>query len=689
MAKKENRQTSNAFFRFNSISTKVAMFLFIAIFIVFTITGLLIYFYTKSLLVQTVEENVSAKSEAIADQVNSMFSEKGTIVRQIATNQEIIKFLHSAQSRDEVLTDPYYNGISKALDEIVKTDESVAMAWVASNKSNFLVGSNNVLSDPSFDIESRPWYEPVLNEEDVYFTEPYMDEVFGKVILSAMKPIIENGETIGIVAIDIFLDEIPDLMQSYKIGESGYSFLISGDGTILYHPDSELILEQKLQTIDGEIGQIGQNMIEGKSGLQLTKVNDRFEYIGYSPVPTTDWSVGTSITQDEALESLRTFNFMMFLYFSIACILLIVTVYILLKKLLKEIPLVTNIMKQLANGNLAEAKLHTKSKDEIGQLVMATNEMNEKMRNLVSQISHVSQSVSRQSEELSESANEVKIGSEQIVSTMQELASGSETLANSASSLTEGMNTFVEKVQEANANGSRIEDNSRDVLHMTNKGTELMKKSINQMEQIDSIVRDSVKKVEGLDKQSQEISNLVTVIKDVADQTNLLALNAAIEAARAGEHGKGFAVVADEVKKLAEQVSDSVMDITKIVTNIQLESSIVSNSLKEGYKEVEQGKIQIESTGKTFEEISEAVTNMANSITIISENLEEIAMKSQEMNESIVEIASVSEESAAGVEQTTASSQQTSSIMEEVAGSAEQLANLADELNALVRRFKL
>lgn len=665
------------------------MVLFVAIFIVFSITAISIYLYSKSLLVRNVEENVTAKSEAIAEQVNSMFSEKGTIVRQIVTNQEIIKFLHTTKSRDEVLTNTYYDGVSKALDEIVKTDEAIAMAWVASNESNFLVGSNNVLSDPSFDIKSRPWYEPVISVEDVYFTEPYMDEVFGKVILSAMKPIKENGNTIGIVAIDIFLDEIPDLMQSYKIGESGYSFLVSNDGTILYHPNSELILEQKIQSLDGDQGNIGQKMVNGESGLQLANINGHFEYMGYSPVPTTNWSVGTSITQEEALSSLGTFSFIMSLSFSIACIFLIVVVYILVKRFLKEIPLVTNLMKQLAEGNLSEVKIHTKSKDEIGQLIMATNEMNEKLRNIVSQISNVSESVTSQSEELSQSANEVKIGSDQVASTMQELASGSETLANSASNLTEGMSTFVEKVKEANENGYRIEENSKVVLDMTSKGTELMKKSIHQMENIDSIVHDSVRKVEGLDKHSQEISNLVTVIKDVADQTNLLALNAAIEAARAGEHGKGFAVVAEEVKKLAEQVSDSVTDITDIVNNIQQESNIVSSSLKEGYKEVEQGKMQIESTGKTFEEISAAVTEMVNSIITISDNLKEIASTSQDMSQSIEEIASVSEESAAGVEQTSASTQQTSSIMEEVAGSSEQLARLAEELNSLVRQFKL
>ncbi|WP_260858085.1 methyl-accepting chemotaxis protein [Bacillus sp. FJAT-22090] len=673
----------------NSISIKVAVTLFIAIIIVFSITGFLINSYTKSILVQSVEENVSTKSEAIADQVNSMFADKGTIVKQVATNQEILKYLNTAKSRDEATTNPYYEGVLKSLDEIVKIDDAIAMVWIASDKSNFLVGSNNVVSDPSFDIKSRPWYEQAVKEDDVYFTEPYMDEVFGKMILSAMKPIKEGGNTVGIVAIDIFLDELPQLMQSYKMGENGYSFLLSHDGTVLYHPNSELILEQKLQSLSGEIGNVGQKMVEGKKGLELTQVNGELEYIGYSPVPTTNWSVGTSIKQDEALSSLKTFTSMMGLYFSIACLILIILVFILLKRMLREIPHVTKVMEQLALGNLSQEELQSTSKDEIGQLVTSTNQLNQNLRDIVSQINTVSATVSTQSEELTQSAKEVRMGSEQVAITMQELATGSETQANNASDLSHGMNNFADKVQEANENGYRIEANSKVVLNMTKDGSELMKNSIIQMEKIDKIVRDSVDKVQGLDKQSQEISNLVTVIKNVSDQTNLLALNAAIEAARAGEHGKGFAVVADEVRKLAEQVSDSVADITDIVGNIQKESSLVSESLQGGYKEVEQGKAQVESTGETFRRISEAVSEMVNSITTIAENLAENAANAQEMSGTIQEIASVSEESAAGVEQTSASSQQISSIMEEVSGRSDQLAKLAEELNELVKHFKL
>lgn len=355
----------------------------------------------------------------------------------------------------------------------------------------------------------------------------------------------------------------------------------------------------------------------------------------------------------------------------------------------KPVKVVMERMNRIAQGDLSGKPIETKSKDEVGKLIHATNEMSNNMRQLLNEINLVSESVTGQSEELIQSSDEVNAASHQIAVTMQELAIGIEGEAKSASELAVIMESFTRKVEEANEKGESIQSSSSEVLEMTSEGSRLMKSSNEQMVKIDQIVQEAVHKIQGLDAEAQEISKLVVVIKDIANQTNLLALNAAIEAARAGEHGKGFAVVAEEVKKLAEQVTVSITDITDIVTNIQNESSSVAGSLLEGYEEVEKGTDQINITMETFNGISSAVTEMINLIQNVTENLSDIAANSQEMSGSVEEIAAISEESSAAVEQTSASSQQTSSSMDEVAGSSKQLAELAEKLNGLVLEFKL
>lgn len=171
----------------------------------------------------------------------------------------------------------------------------------------------------------------------------------------------------------------------------------------------------------------------------------------------------------------------------------------------KPIKEIKERMKSIAAGNLNHDPLILHSNDEVGQLVQAANEMQQSNRDLLIKINAVSESVTSQSEELTQSANEVKEGSQQIASTMQELAIGSETQATNASDLASGMSTFSAVVNEANANGKQIERVSKEVLKMTENGTQLMDSSNQQMKKIDQIVHNAVQKVDGLDIKSQEM----------------------------------------------------------------------------------------------------------------------------------------------------------------------------------------
>lgn len=392
---------------------------------------------------------------------------------------------------------------------------------------------------------------------------------------------------------------------------------------------------------------------------------------------------------EATLKMAKTNNIMLFSISLVATILLLVIPYVMVKAIARHINPINERLRTVAAGDFSQEPLETVLTDELGQMVYSTNSMSDSLREMIQSIGSMAEMTSSHSEELTQSANEVKNGSEQIATTMQELASGSETQAESASDLAGLMISFVEKVQDADGAGSKAQQSTEGILKMSSKGESLMGSSSDQMNRIDEIVKSSVDKMSSLNHEVQEISNLVVVIKDVADQTNLLALNAAIEAARAGEHGKGFAVVADEVRKLAEQTAHSIIDITTFVDAIQKETKRVSDSLEKGYEEVAEGTRQIHETKETFNQINQAIQGMTTNINHISLNLTDITKSSQVMNESIDEIASVSEESAASVEETSASSQEITGSMEEVAGSAAQLAQVAENLNALIQNIKV
>ena len=367
----------------------------------------------------------------------------------------------------------------------------------------------------------------------------------------------------------------------------------------------------------------------------------------------------------------------------------IVLAFVTARNISLPIKKVIHSITKMAQGDISQEPIQAQLQDEIGALMQSTNHLNERLKTMIGSLQTVSNQVASSSEELAQSALEVKTGSTQIALTMQELAEGSDSQASNASDLAVMMDSFIVNVNEATKEGIELQSHSTDVQQLTTAGQGLMSSSTEQMHAIDRIVQESVVKVEGLSEQSKEITRLVSVIDGIAKQTNLLALNAAIEAARAGEHGKGFAVVADEVRKLAEQVSYSVTDISTIVSGIQAETVNVTTSLQAVYEEVRRGTAQITYTGETFENIANAVNHMFANIEKISNNLQGIAQTSININRAIDEVAAISEQSAAGVQQTAATIEETASTMDEVAKSTDMLAEMAEQMNEQVRQFKL
>ncbi|TFE01222.1 methyl-accepting chemotaxis protein [Jeotgalibacillus sp. R-1-5s-1] len=358
-------------------------------------------------------------------------------------------------------------------------------------------------------------------------------------------------------------------------------------------------------------------------------------------------------------------------------------------KITKPIISVTKRMKAIAAGELPAASLQTKSKDEVGQLVHTVNEMNNQLRNLVSDITLVSGSVVTKGSQLSESAQEVREGSSQIAVTMNELAVGAGIQAEASSSLSTKMIAFTERIRSSAEKGNEAQERAEEMYSYTSSGGKKMAESIHKVNQINDSFKTAMERVNGLDDQTKNISKLVQVIQEIADQTNLLALNAAIESARAGEHGRGFAVVADEVRKLAVQVSASITDITSIITTIQRESKETVEVLGNGYELVSSGTAQMEETAESFGLIEQKVNDVSERMKDIASSLYEIVNGTEEINHDIEQIAAVSEEAAAGIEETTANAEQSSATMNNVYHASVELISEAQDLQNTLGHFKL
>jgi methyl-accepting chemotaxis protein len=378
--------------------------------------------------------------------------------------------------------------------------------------------------------------------------------------------------------------------------------------------------------------------------------------------------------------------------FTLVLVGILTIIYVYLGKRLKPLTELREVAVSISEGKLTHANnllvgAKNKNQDEIHELFVSMRKMHDSLEEITQSMKNVSLKVDKQSERLSGASAELSQGSLQVSSTMQEMAAGSESQATLSSDFAENMQEFTELILTTKNQGKNVFESTTTVQENASNGTKLMSDSIDKMESIYHVVVESVQKVKTLESQTSEVTSLVTLISQIAEQTNLLALNAAIEAARAGEHGKGFAVVADEVRKLAENVSNSVKSIHDIVDNVNDNSKEMAKTLGQGLIEVEQGREDLKNTGIAFGEISSTITSINDLVASMSGQLDRVVNKQEKMKESIEEIAAISEENAAGIEQVSASSQQMSGGAEEMNNLVEELVNMSTELRMINEKF--
>jgi methyl-accepting chemotaxis protein len=562
-------------------------------------------------------------------------------------------------------------------DQYMKIHSNAVSMYLGNESGEFFI-SPTVEMPAGYDARTRPWYKEAKEKNgSAIVTEPYLDAATGQVLITVAQELKDGS---GVVGIDISLAAMKHMAGDIKIGETGYPLILSSKGNYLVHPTEKVGSTAK--------GDWVKTLINKQSGQLSYLYNGQKKSMFYDTNKLTGFKIAGSMNLSEVTDATRSILTSMSIIIAIF-ISIGVTISILLTlSITRPLNRLVRISEQVSEGDLTQ-EIEIKSTDELGSLGIAFNKMLVSLRDLIYHVGEKSDLLASSSEELMASSEQNNMATEQVANSIQEVAAGTELQTSKLRESNVIVRNMAKEIQQIKVNSQSVATTSSEAANIVLTGEQAIQLSIVQMNNINGTVKNLGEVIHALGERSQEISQIADVISTIAGQTNLLALNAAIEAARAGEHGKGFAVVADEVRKLAEQSSQSTETIRQLITSIQLDTKHAVESMDKGTKEVEKGIEVVHHAGSSFEQIQHFVDIVSTQIQEITASIEQMAQGAEQVVETVGVIEEVALKSTSQSQDVSAATEEQLASMQEIAASASSLANMAEELQDSIKKFKI
>ena len=675
--------------KIKSIQTRLLIILLPLIIVVLVALSGVSYYLSTQYLTKSVDETAIAVGTDYANRVQGDIEVMQAHLEDLASIQRI----RAGADKTQIVT-----AMAEAQQRLGKFDAIVFVSPDGAGITN--MGTSAAYGD-------RDYFKKVIASKKPVVSDPLVSKSTGKLAVVLAVPVMNNGQLTGALVGTFSVERLDKMISELKFLDTGYGHISDDSGNLIAHarhPEFVNKLNLGEKKVNSELtkqpAELDERLINlfktaaqaGKQSRDVyTAIDGATNVAVATPInlPGNRWVMMVEAPEAEATRVLGNLARTM-LGIAVICLLLATgAIVVIAKRVAKPISQLRDECMLLAQGDLREGEARSFSEDEIGQLGSGFQEMRRNLRELTSKMLFQSEQVAASSEELTASAEQSAQAANQVAISITEVAQGTNNQIQAVEQTMAVVEQISAAIEQTAATSNEVAAMAVETTEAVKGGQQAVNKAVLQMGNVGKGSAALQVTVDKLADSSKQIGQIVSVISGIAAQTNLLALNAAIEAARAGEAGRGFAVVADEVRKLAEQSATAAKEITDLVTDNtnNIDSAVtVMNSSTENIKV---GIEVVTGAGQAFEDIAQQIHVMAEQVKEISAATQEVAVGSQRIVEAMKNIEETSKDSAAQAETVSAATEEQSASMEEIASSSQGMARLAADMQQAVSAFKI